>query len=214
MLVGRVDPNQPLKVMHEDTEVLDGAFAEQRDLVSVVIGENVKHIDGFTFFGCYNLIELYNLSSVKDNLPGFASVVHTSLDEPSVLINKGDYYFYYDDDEEAYYLGAYVGSETVLDLPSDVDGFSYRLRSGAFGRSTTITSVRVPAGVKGIDRQAFYEMSKLETVYFDVTTGWMGVNQSTKEPYALESTQVSDAAQMAVTLRIVPASWGGMYRED
>lgn len=214
MLVGRVDPNQPLKVMHEDTEVLDGAFANQSDLVSVVIGENVKHIATGSFGGCYNMIELYNLSSVKDNLPGCASVVHTSLDEPSVLINKGDYFFYYDNEEEAYYLGAYVGNETVLDLPIDVNGFSYRLRSRAFWRNTTVTSVRIPAGVKGIDRQAFYEMSKLETVYFDVTTGWMGVNQSTKEPYALESTQVSDAAQMAVTLRNVPTSWGGMYREE
>ena len=42
------------------------AFCGCSQLMSIVIPENITKIDGYwAFEGCYNLVEVYNLSSLK-----------------------------------------------------------------------------------------------------------------------------------------------------
>ena len=72
------------------------------------------------------------------------------------------------DDEGILYIGAYAFSHFILDnskyVPKDEDGY-YNLddKKTPIGNNT-VTSVKIPTGVETIEKFAFYNCSKLETV--------------------------------------------------
>ena len=136
------------------------------------------------FLGCYNLVEVYNLSSIeivagdKINNGGIgwnAKVVHTSIDDASILVNKDDYVFSYFNNVAT--LVTYIGQDEDLVLPDSftVNGqniTSYVIKDHAFDRNlgavwtlkSQYKSIKMSNAVKAISEHSFNGCDRLSSV--------------------------------------------------
>ncbi len=155
------------------TSIGDSAFSGCSSITSVTIPESVTNIGRDAFYGCYKLVEVYNLSSLNitigsdDNgyVAYYAKDVYTDTEEESKLSTTEDGYIVYADDENSeYYLMGYVGNETELTLPTDINVNSYALYDGVFYNNITITSVTIPDSVTSIGSAAFFNCISLTSV--------------------------------------------------
>ena len=189
-----------------------GKFAfEGANIVSIVIPKSVTYIDFYAFKDCYRLVEIYNLSSLNiskgnweqyGDIGMYAITIHTSMGEPSILINQGDYYFYYDQSKDKYYLVAYIGSDTEPVLPDDINGHTYCIDYRAFLENANIVSVTISKGVVEIQSRTFDGCDNLTDVFFEITTGWT-VPASGKygTEYVYESAELADSKNAATKLK-------------
>ena len=145
-----------------------GSFAFRgTSLTNITIPDSVTSIEYYAFNACSKLVEVYNLSSLNikvgssDNGDAgyYAKVVHTSLDEESILETADDYIFMTWEDE--YYLMGYVGNETELTLPESYNGNSYEIYQYAFYNRDDITKVTIPDSVTYIRSKAFSDCTSL-----------------------------------------------------
>ncbi len=98
------------------TYIGEYAFSDCYSLTNITIGNSMVAIGSNAFEHCDKLVEVYNLSSFDVSSTFFyEKVIHTSLDEPSILETVDDYIFMTWEDK--YYLVGYVGNETELTLP-------------------------------------------------------------------------------------------------
>ena len=150
--------------------IADSALAQNYKLLSVTLPKSLEYIGQNAFHNCYNLLEVYNLSSLNivkgemsDNgyVAYYASDVYTSLSAPTKFIQQGDYLFYGDDQ---YFLMEYTGDSTQLTLPSSINGNEYEIRSYIFYGNSSITKVTIPEGVTVIGKYAFYGCENLTDV--------------------------------------------------
>ena len=158
-------------------EIGHAACYECRSLTFVTIPSTVTSIAKSVFSNCTSLVEICNKSSVMlepgVNVP--SSVKHICGDElESYLVNVNDYIFY--DDGSNVYLIGYIGDETELVLP-EYDGKQYEIYKCAFyrGNNNSITSVVIPDMVIGIQDEAFWCASSLETIVISSSVkniGW------------------------------------------
>ncbi len=152
------------------TSIGNSAFYCYRSLTSVTIGDSVTSIGERAFLGCDKLVEVYNLSGLNINAGSYdngyigydAKVVHTSLDEESILETIDDYIFMTWRDK--YYLMGYVGDETELTLPNDYNGNNYEIYQYAFYSRNDITIVTIPDGVTSIGERAFMLCTDLTSI--------------------------------------------------
>ncbi len=147
------------------TSIAIGAFANCPFLNSAtIIGDNLTKIDFNAFNGCYRLVEIYNPSSneLVSNSCRNAGIIHTSLNEPSILENADDYIFMTHKDK--YYLIDYVGSDTKLTLPEAYKGNNYEIYRYAFFMHDAITSITIPNSVATIGECAFRDCISLKSI--------------------------------------------------
>ncbi len=152
------------------TLIGDYAFFYCTSLTSVTIGNSVTSIGSVAFSGCTKLYEIYNLSSLdikagdynNGNVGYYAKVIHTSLEEESILETVNDYIFMTWEDK--YYLIGYVGSETEITLPESYKGNNYEIYQYAFYKNNKITKVTIPNSVTSIGDEAFYNCTSLTSV--------------------------------------------------
>ncbi len=154
------------------TEIGRGAFCECSKLISITIPESVMKIGEGAFMHCIRLVEIYNLSSldIENALKNdygyimeFAKVVHTSLSEQSNIVVTEDKYIFYNDDD-SYSLIGYVGDQTELKLPMDINGKGYDIESYAFTDCSGLKSVIIPDCVYEIGEGAFDNCSSLTRI--------------------------------------------------
>jgi len=169
-------------------------------MISIVIPRAVTGCASEAFSGCQRIFEVYNLSEVSFSKYDFrlaqGGVIHTSMDEPSLITKQGDYYFYYNQTDAVYELVAYVGNDTALVLPDSINGQSYWIAFCAFEQNPDIVSITIPKGVTQIDRNAFGTCSVLTDAYFEVTTGWVYAGH-----YACNSSTLADSKEAAKFLK-------------
>ena len=135
-------------------------------LVSLVFPDSISVIRTKAFDNCYQIIEIYNKSE-KNLVPGSDSLttyglnhvqnVYTPTNGSSNLIHQDGYVFYRDNG--AYYLVAYVGSNTELVLPDIINDTGttinqYRIFDYAFN-FTNLKSITIPNSVTSIGDYAF-----------------------------------------------------------
>ena len=103
------------------SDICNRAFAYCSSLTSVTIGNGVMSILGNAFYGCYKLVEVYNLSTLNITkgsssngyVAYYAINVHTTEDAQSNLQTTDDGYTFYEDGENIYLIG-YTGAQTEL----------------------------------------------------------------------------------------------------
>ncbi|MBQ8545747.1 MAG: leucine-rich repeat domain-containing protein [Clostridia bacterium] len=134
-------------------------FEDNTEIVSITIPNGVASIENGAFSGCYKLVEMYDLSSL--NISG-TKIVHTSLDEKSILETVDDYIFMTWEDK--YYLMGYVGAETELTLPESYKGNNYEIYEYAFYNRDDITKLTISNGVTYIRSYAFEYCDSLTSV--------------------------------------------------
>ena len=201
-----------------------GKFAfEGANIVSIVIPKSVTYIDFYAFKDCYRLVEIYNLSSLNiskgnwelyGDIGKYAITIHTSMDEPSVLIKQGDYYFYYNESQNSYYLFAYVGNDTEVILPDTINGYTYRIDYRAFISNTNIVSVTISDGVTEIASRAFEGCTNLTDAFFELTTGWTRKGSSLNSDVVYESADLADSKNAATILKNLTYTGKPMIRSE
>lgn len=132
-----------------------------RDLFSYTVPETVRQIEDGAFEGSPKLIEIYNCSPlpVAAGDRGYGSValvaknVYTPASGESRLTERDGYVFY--DDGGEYLLVGYVGTDTRLVLPKDIDGRKYSVYEYAFSGLSGIESVFVSDGAASLGERSF-----------------------------------------------------------
>ena len=138
----------------------ENAFDYCDSLSSVTIPESVTKIGDDAFGGCEKLVEVYNLSSLDvSSVFDDALVIHTSLEEESILEKKGNFVLL--DWEGERHLVTYIGNDTetvvIPDGVTIIDGF-------AFYNCESLTSITIPDTVTSIDNCAFFGCSSLKSI--------------------------------------------------
>ncbi len=153
------------------TSIGTSAFANCRNLTSVVIPKNVTEIKSGAFDYCENLLEIINKSSlpIAINSVDYGGVARyakqvVNNEEESKLLKENDYIFY--NDNGTYYLLGYAGIATDLVLPDGIDGYDYAIYRYAFHNRSTLTSVVIPDCVISIEYAAFDGCHNLTSVTF------------------------------------------------
>ena len=143
------------------TKIGSHAFHHCDSLVGIIIPSSIISIDYNAFYECCKLVEVYNLSnlniekgSVDNGFVGlYAKIIHSSLEEKSILINTNNYIFMFYNDE--YFLLDYIGEEACLKLPVHINRKKYSIYQKAFYECENITSVVISSGVNSIGNYAF-----------------------------------------------------------
>ena len=136
------------------------------NLTTVNIGDNVKIIPSYAFYGCYRLIEVYNKSTLSitagssDNgyVAYYAKNVYTNEGGSKLTEDGNGYVIYTDGDEKI--LVAYHGTNTELILPSYIT----KINQYAFYNCNGLTSVTIPDSVTSIGDNAFAGCTGLTSV--------------------------------------------------
>ena len=157
------------------TSIGEYAFYKCTSLNSITLPASLTTISDQAFSECNYLVEIYNLSSLSltpggygnGGVTGYAKVIHTDLDTPSILVNKDNYIFTVF--EGATELIHYQGTETALSLPESIEYnrqtiTSYTIGEQAFYQNDNITSVIIPDAVTTIENSAFRECESLSSV--------------------------------------------------
>lgn len=148
----------------------EAAFSYCYGLKSFVIPASVAEIDFNAFKGCYNLVEIYNLSKLNvvagstthGGVAQYAGIVHTAEEDNSYILTVGDYKFVVS--EEKTTLFKYTGEGGALNLPVPDGGKTYDVRSETFYGNGAILSVNIPDCVTEIGARAFENCDNLKII--------------------------------------------------
>ena len=149
------------------TNIGEFAFYGCNKLTNATIGRSVVNIDAFAFGDCYKLLEIYNLSTLPIAIGSedygyigyYAKVIHTSLNEQSVLTKDSNGFVTFDDNGVKT-LVYYEGTATEITIPNDIKVIS----QNAFYENDNIKSVVIPNSVQNIGASTFYWCTALESV--------------------------------------------------
>ncbi len=162
----------------------DGNYAvynyafEGQGLISLTIPASVTAIGDYAFKGCYQLIEVQNLSalsisrgsSAHGGVAYYAKNVYTATSGSSKVETSDDEKWYWYIDGTDRLLAGYSGetaSPLVLPEPRDDMGvLPYQIANYAFYGRTNLQAVTIPASVTAIGQYAFYGCTSLQSVTF------------------------------------------------
>lgn len=152
------------------TAIFSEAFRGCYNLNTITIGSSVESFGtssiNNSFQYCYNLVEVFNLSSLPIEkgsdeygaVAKYAEILSSTV-LPSAVTSQGGFR-HITLGEDTVLLG-YVGYDTDLILPDKMAGNDYVIHAHAFNSNSDLTSVTFGSGVKSIGEKAFASCSKL-----------------------------------------------------
>jgi hypothetical protein len=170
-----------------------GVFQEDKNVTSVVIGNNIKYIDSNAFADCVNLTSVVigcDVQEIGEYAFGWCEKLQTvNLPDALTLIDKG-----------AFWMCSSLSSVT---LPYGLT----QLGEDAFGRCDSLTSVMIPDSVTSIERKAFSWCLTLESIevdednehYSSLQGNLYNKDQTTILQYAMGKTDTDFAIPASVT---------------
>ncbi len=140
-----------VKLSDDLYQIWSNAF-EGTAIRSIILPKGLASIGNYAFYNCTSLVEVYNLSSLevkKNSQNGFVGqysmVIHTSLEEESIIEKVGDYVFITSGGE--YFLSEYNGTDEIITLPESYKNSSYKILDTLFKTNSHIKDVTIPNGV-------------------------------------------------------------------
>ncbi len=145
----------------------DNAFENCYSLYHVSLPTALTGIGSSAFKNCYKLVSVANYSSTLRITYGSDTqgmVAKYAIENVTTQLGgvKNDYVFY--QNAGSYYLLAYLGTDTVLTLPTSVEGNYYYIVDYAFYVNKEITEVNISNGVIRIGAYAFNGCTALAKV--------------------------------------------------
>ncbi len=134
-------------------------FEELTSLKRVVLGEGITSLSSYMFENCYRLSEVVMPSSLRNINNGafYNCYSYASIQLPDELESIGNYAFYRDNKERYLY-----NEHSVYDDNGNYLGYQYDTIP-----NLTPKQIEIPASVKTIGENAFFNLAKLESVTFN-----------------------------------------------
>lgn len=137
-------------VLAQVTSISDNAFYENREIKSIVVGNNVTSIGRWVFLGCYSLESATLPQGLTEigiaAFSGCEALKSIALPEGMQTLSNSTFY--------------QCTSLQTVTLPSGLTSFG----SGAFSGCSSLKSIAVPAGINELSEEAFKGCAALETV--------------------------------------------------
>lgn len=150
------------------TSIAKSAFYECKHLLSVTIGSGVTFIGNSAFGGCETLVEIINNSSLniekgkRDNGDVAYNALNVKKGGASEIVAENDFLFYTYDNVN--YLLSCLSESSILRLPENYNGQSYRIYKSAFFSSFDYSELIISAGATFIGNSSFSGNDKLRSV--------------------------------------------------
>ena len=161
-----------VKLSNSITKLANRTFFGCTSLTSLTIPATVTEIEEKAIEQCHDLVEIYNLSNVNvsSNLVSTdVKVVHTSLNEKSIIEDNNKYRFAYFENE--YYLIGYKGNDDKITLPNTLTYnnetiSSYKVYKYAFAYSS-YKEITISKAVTAFPNSALKYNYSLEKIVVD-----------------------------------------------
>lgn len=229
-------------VLPEDATALSSElFKDNTSILSVTVPANITTVGSKTFYCATALTDIY----LPDDLTGITATtfykvdarIHAGADSATaLLLSRNGKSFVTDDGLALRYratsttesptevwLTGYHGTETILELPDEVNGAALtQIKSGAFANHTQLTRLTVPDSVTSIDDDAFTGCSALTLIVTkDSTAHTWCVNHSfpylipvTIAPFAADRIQADVPDGLAAEVTITDGSFHAAIDDD
>ena len=151
-------------------EIPDSSFSGCTNLASVTIPATVLYIKDMAFSNCACLRDVYYAGTQKQweriniSYPYNSDLLNAVIHCSDGIISNGSEqdYEYHELDDGTIEITKYSGSDTIVEVPSQIDGKQVTsIGSRAFYQCTKITQLTLPEGIAKIGDAAFWACSGL-----------------------------------------------------
>ncbi len=147
-------------VLPEGVKELHSLSFARSGVTSAYLPESLTFVAVDAFLECEDLVVTVHRGSYAHEFCEENKIEYVFLEA-----DAADFTYTVNDDGTVTITG-YLGSDAVLGIPSEIEGYPVtKIDSNAFTKHTTITKVFVPESVTSIGKEAFKNCSALEAVF-------------------------------------------------